>query len=165
MIRTHVLICGGTGCTSSGSLALKETLEKELAAKGLTEEVKIVITGCFGLCALGPVMIVYPDGTFYKHVDPGILRHMLFMGIVGYGVLVAYQLVLLPAWKMKTFSTKYYYMLILLFLFGMEYKCINIGVNKFAFSISLLLTYSYFYLGGDEHDEIKVDSITNNSDI
>ena len=70
MIRTHVLICGGTGCTSSGSLALKETLEKELEAKGLTEEVKIVITGCFGLCALGPVMIVYPDGTFYSMVKP-----------------------------------------------------------------------------------------------
>ncbi len=70
MIRTHVLICGGTGCTSSGSLALKETLEKELVAKGLTEEVKIVITGCFGLCALGPVMIVYPDGTFYSMVKP-----------------------------------------------------------------------------------------------
>ena len=70
MIRTHVLICGGTGCTSSGSLALKEALEKELEAKGLTEEVKIVITGCFGLCALGPVMIVYPDGTFYSMVKP-----------------------------------------------------------------------------------------------
>ncbi len=70
MIRTHVLICGGTGCTSSGSLALKEALEKELVTKGLTEEVKIVITGCFGLCALGPVMIVYPDGTFYSMVKP-----------------------------------------------------------------------------------------------
>ena len=70
MIRTHVLICGGTGCTSSGSKALKDALEKELAAKGLTEEVKIVITGCFGLCALGPVMIVYPDGTFYSMVKP-----------------------------------------------------------------------------------------------
>ena len=70
MIRTHVWICGGTGCTSSGSLALKEALEKELEIKGLTEEVKIVITGCFGLCALGPVMIVYPDGTFYSMVKP-----------------------------------------------------------------------------------------------
>ncbi len=70
MIRTHVLICGGTGCTSSGSMALKDTLEKELAAKGLTEEVKLVTTGCFGLCALGPVMIVYPDGTFYSMVKP-----------------------------------------------------------------------------------------------
>ena len=70
MIRTHVLICGGTGCTSSGSMALKEALEKELEAKGLTEEVKLVTTGCFGLCALGPVMIVYPDGTFYSMVKP-----------------------------------------------------------------------------------------------
>ncbi len=70
MIRTHVLICGGTGCTSSGSQALKEALEKELAAKNLTEEVKLVTTGCFGLCALGPVMIVYPDGTFYSMVKP-----------------------------------------------------------------------------------------------
>jgi len=70
MIRSHVLICGGTGCTSSGSAALKVALEKELAAKGLEEEIKIVVTGCFGLCALGPVMIVYPDGTFYSMVKP-----------------------------------------------------------------------------------------------
>ena len=70
MIRSHVLICGGTGCTSSGSLALRDALEKELEAKGLTEEIKIVVTGCFGLCALGPVMIVYPDGTFYSMVQP-----------------------------------------------------------------------------------------------
>ena len=70
MIRSHVLICGGTGCTSSGSAALREALEKELEAKGLTEEIKIVVTGCFGLCALGPVMIVYPDGTFYSMVTP-----------------------------------------------------------------------------------------------
>ncbi len=70
MIRAHVLICGGTGCTSSGSMALRDALEKELTAKGLTEEIKIVTTGCFGLCALGPVMIVYPDGTFYSMVKP-----------------------------------------------------------------------------------------------
>ena len=70
MIRSHVLICGGTGCTSSGSPALKTALENELAAKGLTDEIKIVTTGCFGLCALGPVMIVYPDGTFYSMVTP-----------------------------------------------------------------------------------------------
>ena len=70
MIRSHVLICGGTGCTSSGSPALKAALQKELEAKGLTEEIKIVTTGCFGLCALGPVMIVYPDGTFYSMVKP-----------------------------------------------------------------------------------------------
>ena len=70
MIRSHVLICGGTGCTSSGSMAIREALEKEIAAKGLSEEVKVVTTGCFGLCALGPIMIVYPDGTFYSMVKP-----------------------------------------------------------------------------------------------
>ena len=70
MFRSHVLICGGTGCTSSGSAALREALEKELAAKQLENEIKIVVTGCFGLCALGPVMIVYPDGTFYSMVTP-----------------------------------------------------------------------------------------------
>ena len=70
MIRSHVLICGGTGCTSSGSAALREALEKELTAQGLNDEIKIVTTGCFGLCALGPVMIVYPDGTFYSMVKP-----------------------------------------------------------------------------------------------
>ena len=68
MFRIHALICGGTGCTSSGSMSVKEALEKELAAKGLEEEVKIVQTGCFGLCALGPIMIVYPEGTFYSMV-------------------------------------------------------------------------------------------------
>ncbi len=68
MIRSHVLICGGTGCTSSGSPAIKEHLEKEIAAKGLKDEIKVVQTGCFGLCALGPIMIVYPEGTFYSRV-------------------------------------------------------------------------------------------------
>ncbi|MBQ5837820.1 MAG: (2Fe-2S) ferredoxin domain-containing protein, partial [Clostridia bacterium] len=70
MIRSHVLICGGTGCTSSGSVTIKDILEKELEAKGIADEIKIVMTGCFGLCALGPVMIVYPEGTFYSRVTP-----------------------------------------------------------------------------------------------
>ena len=70
MFRSHVLICGGTGCTSSGSTVLRQALEKELAANELQDEIKIVTTGCFGLCALGPVMIVYPDGTFYSMVKP-----------------------------------------------------------------------------------------------
>ena len=68
MIRSHVLICGGTGCTSSGSPAIRAHLEKELEAKGLSNEIKVVQTGCFGLCALGPIMIVYPEGTFYSRV-------------------------------------------------------------------------------------------------
>ena len=70
MIRAHVLICGGTGCTSSGSKAIQEAFEQNIQNCGLTEEVKLVQTGCFGLCALGPVVIVYPDGTFYSRVTP-----------------------------------------------------------------------------------------------
>ena len=68
MYRAHVLICGGTGCTSSGSVAIQEALAKQLKEKDLENEIKIVQTGCFGLCALGPVMIVYPEGTFYSRV-------------------------------------------------------------------------------------------------
>ena len=69
MIRSHVLICGGTGCTSSGSTAIQEEFAKCIADAGLTEEIKLVQTGCFGLCALGPVVIVHPEGTFYSRVD------------------------------------------------------------------------------------------------
>ena len=70
MIRAHVLICGGTGCTSSGSKAVQESFANTIKACGLEDEVKLVQTGCFGLCALGPVVIVYPDGTFYSRVTP-----------------------------------------------------------------------------------------------
>ena len=68
MIRSHVLICGGTGCTSSKSVEIKNAMEAEILAKGLADEVKVVLTGCFGLCALGPIMIIYPEGTFYSNV-------------------------------------------------------------------------------------------------
>lgn len=68
MIRSHVMICGGTGCTSSGSQRIQETFKKLIKAYGLDKEIKIVQTGCFGLCALGPVVIVYPEGTFYSQV-------------------------------------------------------------------------------------------------
>ena len=68
MIRSQILICGGTGCTSSGSNALEAEFTAKIAENGLAEEVKVVKTGCFGLCALGPVVIVYPDGTFYSKV-------------------------------------------------------------------------------------------------
>ncbi|MCI8351467.1 MAG: NADH-quinone oxidoreductase subunit NuoF [Oscillospiraceae bacterium] len=70
MYRSHVLVCGGTGCTSSGSAKIIETLESEIAKAGLAEEVKVIRTGCFGLCALGPIMIVYPEGCFYSMVQP-----------------------------------------------------------------------------------------------
>ena len=70
MYRSHVLVCGGTGCSSSNSQQIIDALETEIAAKGLSEEVKVVKTGCFGLCALGPIMIVYPEGSFYSEVKP-----------------------------------------------------------------------------------------------
>ena len=66
--RAHVLICGGTGCTSSGSAKIHEEFDKLLKEKGLENEVKVVQTGCFGLCALGPVVVVYPEGSFYSLV-------------------------------------------------------------------------------------------------
>lgn len=70
MYRSHILVCGGTGCTSSGSQNIVDELNKELKANGLEEEVKVIKTGCFGLCALGPIMIVYPEGSFYSMVKP-----------------------------------------------------------------------------------------------
>ena len=68
LYRSHVLICGGTGCTSSGSAKLIDEFEAQLKANGLENEVKVVKTGCFGLCALGPVVVVYPEGAFYSQV-------------------------------------------------------------------------------------------------
>ena len=86
MIRAHVLCCGGTGCTSSGSPKIQETFASEIQKQGLSDEVKVVQTGCFGLCALGPVVIVYPDGTFYSHVTvedvPEIVEEHLLKGRV-----------------------------------------------------------------------------------
>ena len=77
MIRAHVLVCGGTGCTSSGSKAVQNAFAENIEAFGLTEEVKLVQTGCFGLCALGPVVIIYPDGTFYSRVTPEDVKEIV----------------------------------------------------------------------------------------
>ena len=77
MIRAQVLICGGTGCTSSGSAKLIEEFETQIEKNGLAEEIKIVRTGCFGLCALGPVVIVYPDGTFYSQVQASDVKDIV----------------------------------------------------------------------------------------
>lgn len=68
MYRSHVLVCGGTGCTSSGSAKIIETLQAEINKNGLKEEVAVVQTGCHGLCALGPIVIVYPEASFYAMV-------------------------------------------------------------------------------------------------
>ena len=77
MIRSHVLVCGGTGCTSSGSQAVQKAFTENIEAYGLSEEVKLVQTGCFGLCALGPVVIIYPDGTFYSRVTPEDVKEIV----------------------------------------------------------------------------------------
>ncbi len=84
MYRSHVLVCGGTGCTSSGSHQIMVALREELKKQGLDEEVSVVQTGCHGLCALGPIMIVYPDATFYAMVKeediPEIVEEHLLKG-------------------------------------------------------------------------------------
>ncbi len=80
--RSHVLVCHGTGCTSSDSPGIKKRLEEVIAQKGLEKEVQVVMTGCFGLCAMGPVVIVYPEGSFYSRVtvddvDEIVEEHLL----------------------------------------------------------------------------------------
>ncbi|MBZ4669718.1 MAG: dehydrogenase (quinone) [Oscillospiraceae bacterium] len=86
MYRSHVLICGGTGCTSSGSGKIAEKLQEEIDKNGLSKEVQVVKTGCFGLCALGPIMIIYPEGSFYSMVKeediPEIVSEHLLKGRV-----------------------------------------------------------------------------------
>ena len=84
MYRSHVLVCGGTGCTSSHSNEIIDALNANIKEKGLEEEIKVVKTGCFGLCALGPIMIVYPEGCFYSEVTaddvPEIVEEHLLKG-------------------------------------------------------------------------------------
>ena len=84
MYRSNVLVCGGTGCTSSNSLKIIEKLKEEIKAKGLENEVNVITTGCFGLCALGPIMVVYPEGSFYSMVKiedvPEIVEEHLLKG-------------------------------------------------------------------------------------
>ena len=84
MYRSNVLVCGGTGCTSSNSLQIAEKLKEEIANKGLEKEVNVITTGCFGLCALGPIMVVYPEGSFYSMVKiediPEIVEEHLLKG-------------------------------------------------------------------------------------
>ena len=84
MYRSHVLVCGGTGCTSSNSPKIIEQFEAQIKEKGLEDEVKVIRTGCFGLCALGPVVVVYPEGCFYSEVKvedvPEIVEEHLLKG-------------------------------------------------------------------------------------
>ena len=82
-IRKNVLICGGTGCTSSHSMNVRDALVKELELAGIADEIKVVTTGCFGLCALGPIMIVYPEGVFYSKVKPEDMHEIVTEHLVG----------------------------------------------------------------------------------
>ena len=66
--KHHVLVCGGTGCHSSNGDRIKELIEEKVRQKGLEEEIKVVLTGCFGLCESGPNVVIYPEGVFYSHV-------------------------------------------------------------------------------------------------
>ena len=67
--RSHVLVCGGTGCASSGSREVMDSFRKELERRGLSGEVLVVPTGCHGMCEMGPIVVVYPEGTFYCRVQ------------------------------------------------------------------------------------------------
>ncbi len=94
IFRSHVLVCGGTGCTSSDSPKIMDKFTEEINKAGLDKEVKVVRTGCFGLCEAGPVVIVYPEGSFYSHVKVSdvaeivnehllkgrIVQHLLYHG-------------------------------------------------------------------------------------
>lgn len=77
LYRNHVLVCGGTGCTSSGSEKIIDELNAQLKANGIDKEVMVVKTGCFGLCALGPIMVVYPEGAFYSMVKPEDIKEIV----------------------------------------------------------------------------------------
>ena len=111
MYRSHVLVCGGTGCTSSGSPQIMDTLKNELKRQGLEEEVAVVETGCHGLCALGPIMIVYPDATFYSMVQPGdipeiVSEHLLKGRVV---TRLLYQETVSPTGGIKALSDTDFY--------------------------------------------------------
>lgn len=84
MYRSHVMVCAGTGCSSSGSGPIAEAFEKEVAKNGLDNEVRVIRTGCFGLCALGPIVVIYPEASFYSMVKeedvPEIVEEHLLKG-------------------------------------------------------------------------------------
>jgi NADH-quinone oxidoreductase subunit F len=75
--RIHLLICAGTGCTSNRSLQVREALEEEIKRKGLQDEAKVVITGCNGFCAVGPILVVYPEGIFYQKLTTEDVPHLV----------------------------------------------------------------------------------------
>ncbi len=81
-VRSHILVCAGTGCSSSDSALVQETFEKELIAHGMEKEARVVKTGCFGLCSMGPIVMVYPEGACYTHVTPADVAEIVEEHIV-----------------------------------------------------------------------------------
>jgi NADH-quinone oxidoreductase subunit F len=102
--RSHVLVCGGTGCVAGGSQVVQARMKEELAKKGLEKEILVVQTGCHGMCELGPIVVVYPEGTFYTRVQPDdaktIVEEHLYKGRV------VEKLLYRPSEKME--SVKHY---------------------------------------------------------
>ncbi len=70
VFRSHLLVCGGTGCHASGSIAVRKAIVAELEKRRLADEIKVVETGCNGFCAMGPILVVYPEGVIYMQVKP-----------------------------------------------------------------------------------------------
>lgn len=77
MFRNHILVCGGTGCASGNSKQIFQEFETRIAEAGLDAEVKVITTGCFGLCASGPVVVVYPEGAFYQKITPADVKEIV----------------------------------------------------------------------------------------
>ena len=82
LVRSHILVCTGTGCTSSNSLKIIEAFERELEAQGMAKEAQVVKTGCFGLCAMGPIVMIYPEGACYTKVTPADVPEIVSEHIV-----------------------------------------------------------------------------------
>lgn len=81
--RAHILVCGGTGCTSGHSKDIYNEFARLLKENGIEKEIKLIMTGCFGLCARGPIVVVYPDGAFYQHVKVSDVEEIVREHIVG----------------------------------------------------------------------------------
>ncbi len=111
LVRSHIMVCGGTGCTSSGSNKIIEKFEKELDRHAMSSEFQLVKTGCFGLCELGPIVIVYPEGTFYtriseQDVEEIVEKHLLKGKVVES---LVYKETVIEAGKYKSFKETDFY--------------------------------------------------------
>ena len=82
IIRSHIMVCTGTGCSASHSPKLIDLFNKELAEAGMDQEVRVVRTGCFGLCAMGPIVLIYPEGALYTNVKEDDVKEIVSEHIV-----------------------------------------------------------------------------------